>query len=74
MNRFYEALEAPDRRRRAWAGALVTPHHQPSGTRRRRAIPMPSGERRVGRPLDGYLGTIILVFLAFFIVGKSAGR
>lgn len=27
-----------------------------------------------GRPLDGYLGTIVLVLLAFFIVGKSARR
>jgi len=27
-----------------------------------------------GRPLDGYIGTAILVFLALFIVGKSARR
>ena len=27
-----------------------------------------------GRPLDGYLGTVVLVLLAFFIVGKSARR
>jgi hypothetical protein len=27
-----------------------------------------------GRPLDGYLGTTVLVLLAFFIVGKSARR
>ena len=27
-----------------------------------------------GRSLDGYLGTIVLVLLAFFIVGKSARR
>ena len=27
-----------------------------------------------GRPLDGYLGTLVLVGLAFFIVGKSARR
>jgi hypothetical protein len=27
-----------------------------------------------GRPLDGYLGTLVLVLLAFFIVGKSARR
>ena len=27
-----------------------------------------------GRPLDGYLGTIVLMLLAFFIVGKSARR
>jgi hypothetical protein len=27
-----------------------------------------------GRPLDGYIGTAILVFLALFIVAKSARR
>jgi hypothetical protein len=27
-----------------------------------------------GRSLDGYLGTVVLVLLAFFIVGKSARR
>ena len=27
-----------------------------------------------GRPLDGYLGTLCLVMLALFIVGKSARR
>jgi hypothetical protein len=27
-----------------------------------------------GRPLDGYLGTTVLVVLALFIVGKSARR
>jgi hypothetical protein len=27
-----------------------------------------------GRPLDGYLGTITLMLLALFIVGKSARR
>jgi hypothetical protein len=27
-----------------------------------------------GRPLDGYLGTLVLVGLVFFIVGKSARR
>jgi hypothetical protein len=27
-----------------------------------------------GRPLDGYLATILFVMLAFFIVGKSARR
>jgi hypothetical protein len=27
-----------------------------------------------GRPLDGYLGTTVLVGLALFIVGKSARR
>jgi hypothetical protein len=27
-----------------------------------------------GRPLDGYLGTVVLVMLALFLVGKSARR
>ncbi len=27
-----------------------------------------------GRPLDGYLGTIVLMLLVLFIVGKSARR
>lgn len=27
-----------------------------------------------GRPLDGYIGTAILAFLALFVVGKSARR
>ena len=33
----------------------------------------PTGEGS-GRPLDGYLGTAVLVLLALFIVGKSARR
>ena len=31
-------------------------------------------ESKEGRPLDGYLGTITLMLLALFIVGKSARR
>jgi hypothetical protein len=34
----------------------------------------PEGGESKGRPLDGYLGTIVLVMLALFIVGKSARR
>ena len=34
----------------------------------------PGEEKGTGRPLDGYLGTAVLVFLALFIVGKSARR
>jgi hypothetical protein len=37
------------------------------------AAPAPEGESS-GRPLDGYLGTTVLVCLALFIVGKSARR
>jgi hypothetical protein len=36
------------------------------------AAPVP-GEGS-GRSLDGYLGTIVLMLLVFFIVGKSARR
>jgi hypothetical protein len=32
------------------------------------------GEKSEGRPLDGYLGTVCLVLLALFVVGKSARR
>jgi hypothetical protein len=32
------------------------------------------GEESKGRPLDGYLATICLMLLAFFIVAKSARR
>jgi len=34
----------------------------------------PASSSGSGRPLDGYLGTLVLVGLAFFIVGKSARR
>jgi hypothetical protein len=36
-------------------------------------IPDASGGEK-GRPLDGYLGTITLMLLALFLVGKSARR
>ena len=36
--------------------------------------PAPAGEGEKGRPLDGYLATICLMVLVFFIVGKSARR
>jgi hypothetical protein len=34
----------------------------------------PADGESKGRPLDGYLGTVVLVMLALFIVGKSARR
>jgi hypothetical protein len=37
------------------------------------ATPAVPGEGS-GRSLDGYLGTVVLVLLVFFIVGKSARR
>ena len=36
--------------------------------------PAEGGEKSEGRPLDGYLGTITLMLLVLFIVGKSARR
>jgi hypothetical protein len=43
------------------------------------AQPQPAPEEQAagqdkGRPLDGYLGTLCLVMLALFLVGKSARR
>lgn len=32
------------------------------------------GEGESGRPVDGYIATAILAFLALFVVGKSARR
>ena len=48
----------------------------PAGTPSVRAQePAPAGgDESKGRPLDGYLGTLVLVMLAFFVVGKSARR
>jgi len=36
--------------------------------------PAEGGDGESGRPLDGYIGTSVLAFLALFIVGKSARR
>jgi len=36
--------------------------------------PVPVEEKGTGRVYDGYIGTAVLVFLALFIVGKSARR
>jgi hypothetical protein len=33
-----------------------------------------AGAQSEGRPLDGYLGTICLMLLVLFVVGKSARR
>jgi hypothetical protein len=38
------------------------------------AAATPAEGESSGRPLDGYLGTAVLAFLALFIVGKSARR
>jgi hypothetical protein len=52
-------------------GLCVAPAFSPPA-RAQEETPDASGEK--GRPLDGYLGTITLMLLALFIVGKSARR
>ncbi len=52
-------------------GLLVAP---PAATTAFAQEPAPEGEKNSGRPLDGYLATLVLVMLLFFIVGKSARR
>jgi len=49
----------------------VAPAFSPPA-RAQEEVPDASAEK--GRPLDGYLATITLMLLAFFIVGKSARR
>jgi hypothetical protein len=58
------------------AGSAFCP---PSALAQRRGPNEPAAEEapadaKSGRPLDGYLGTLVLVGLAFFIIGKSARR
>ena len=75
MNQVSEPMEAPDRPGRSGPGALMTPAFSPPRPcPGRRTIPTHEAGRRKGRPLDGYLGTVMLVLLALFIVGKSARR
>ncbi len=75
MNRFLKRW----RRRLAVAvlglGLFVAPAFHGSAVHRRLPkTPSAAPGEGSGRPLDGYLGTIVLVLLAFFIVGKSARR
>jgi hypothetical protein len=52
-------------------GLCMTPAFSPPARAQEAAADAESSE---GRPLDGYLGTITLMLLALFIVGKSARR
>ena len=52
-------------------GLLIAPAASPSA--RAQEEPPAPGEGS-GRPLDGYLGTIVLMLLVLFIIGKSARR
>jgi hypothetical protein len=58
-------------------GLLLTPSvSQPAwaqGPNDPAAAPEGEGQGQ-GRPLDGYIGTAILLALALFVVGKSARR
>jgi hypothetical protein len=61
------------------AGLLAGSAFCPAALAQRRGPNEPAAEEapadaKSGRPLDGYLGTLVLVGLAFFIVGKSARR
>jgi hypothetical protein len=53
-------------------GLSLTPAFSPPA-RAQEEVPDASGGEK-GRPLDGYLATISLMLLAFFLVGKSARR
>jgi hypothetical protein len=53
-------------------GLVVSPAYETAVRAQDAEAPAPGSGS--GRPLDGYLGTVVLVLLAFFIVGKSARR
>jgi hypothetical protein len=55
-------------------GLIVSPAATPSLRAQAPGEAAPEAAASTGRPLDGYLGTITLVLLALFIVGKSARR
>ena len=72
MNGFWKRI-----RRRAAAlllgiGLVISPAFDQAVRAQDPEAPAPGSGS--GRPLDGYLGTVVLVLLAFFIVGKSARR
>jgi hypothetical protein len=73
MNRFWKRLSRPLAAAVLGMGLLVTPVFEPAVRAQEPAAEPAPGEGS-GRPLDGYLGTVVLVLLAFFIVGKSARR
>ncbi len=54
-------------------GLALTPT-MTTTVRAQEPAPAEGAEKSEGRPLDGYLGTITLVLLALFVVGKSARR
>jgi hypothetical protein len=53
-------------------GLVMAPAYDHAARAQEAEAPAPGSGS--GRPLDGYLGTAVLVLLAFFIVGKSARR
>jgi hypothetical protein len=54
-------------------GLILCPSSTPA-LRAQEETPVADGGESKGRPLDGYLATLCLAMLAFFVVGKSARR
>ena len=67
-----ESMEATDRPSRFGPGPLRGSGLQPACPAQDDTNEPGADEK--GRPFDGYLGTITLLLLALFIVGKSARR
>jgi hypothetical protein len=55
-------------------GLIFSPAVTPASRAQPPEEPAPESAESKGRPLDGYLGTICLILLVLFIVGKSARR
>ena len=68
MNRLARALATLAMALTLTAGVAPTP------ARAQEPAPEGEGGESSGRPLDGYLATGALAFLALFIIGKSARR
>jgi hypothetical protein len=55
-------------------GLSITPVFSPPARAQAPGEIPEASDGEKGRPLDGYLATITLMLLAFFLVGKSARR
>jgi hypothetical protein len=73
MNRILKCLSRALAAAVLGMGLLATPVFEPV-VRAQEPAEEPAPGSGSGRPFDGYMGTAILAFLAFFIVGKSARR
>jgi len=74
MNRILKRLSRPLAAAVLGMGLLVAPAFEPAVRAQEPAAEEAAPGSGSGRPFDGYMGTAILAFLAFFIVGKSARR